>query len=45
MQNELARLDREWDMEREHLMETTHEGVRYVPTEGRSIGGAIEALP
>lgn len=39
-QNELARLDREWDMEREQYMSTTKYGKRYVPTEGGSIGAA-----
>ena len=41
LQNELARLDREWDMEREQYMSTTKYGKRYVPTEGGSIGGAV----
>lgn len=41
LQNELARLDREWDMEREQYMSTTKYGEKYVPTEGGSIGGAV----
>jgi hypothetical protein len=31
-QNELARLDREWQMEREKYMVTTKHGRRYIPT-------------
>jgi DNA-directed RNA polymerase subunit RPC12/RpoP len=36
--NELAALDREWEMEREHYMVTTKHGGRHIPSEAGSIG-------
>jgi hypothetical protein len=40
-QNELARLDREWEAERERYMITDRYGRRYLPTPGMGIGMAI----
>src|SRR5687768_11739867 len=40
-QNELARLDREWEIDREQYMITTKYGRRHVPTPGGSIAGAV----
>ena len=40
-QNELDRLDREWEMEREQYLIADKYGARHVPTEGGSLVGAI----
>jgi len=40
-QNELARLDREWEMERQQYMVRDRYGARYVPTAGLGIGAAV----
>ena len=40
-QNEIAALDREWEMERQKYMVSTNEGKKHIPTEGGSIGGGI----
>ncbi|HEV3256358.1 MAG TPA: SHOCT domain-containing protein [Gemmataceae bacterium] len=37
LQNEVARLDREWELERERYMVTSRYGARYVPSRGMSI--------
>src|SRR5688500_14678191 len=39
-QNDLARLDREWQMEREQYLVAGRRGVRHVPTTGASLAGA-----
>jgi hypothetical protein len=41
--NELARIDREWEMERQQYLVRTRYGVRTVPTAGMGIGMAIVA--
>ena len=43
-QNELARLDREWELEREHYMITGKHGTRYVPQAGQSLLGGVIAV-
>ncbi len=40
-QNELARLDREWQIEREKYMVADRYGRRHVPTTGASLAGGI----
>jgi hypothetical protein len=40
-QNELARIDREWEMQRQQYYVTTRYGVRQLPTTGMGIGIAI----
>jgi len=40
-QNELARIDREWELEKEQYMITDRNGQRHIPTPGEGIGGAI----
>jgi pentatricopeptide repeat protein len=40
-QNELARLDREWELEREKLMVTERNGGRHIPTEGSNLIFAV----
>ena len=40
-QNELARIDREWAIEREKYMVTGQHGRRIIPTTGAGIGSAI----
>lgn len=40
-QNELARIDREWEMERQQYLITDRYGARQVPTPGMGIGIAI----
>lgn len=40
-QNELERLDREWELEREKYYVIGKHGHRYIPTVGQSIGGAV----
>jgi hypothetical protein len=40
-QNELARIDREWQMEREQYMIPDRYGRRHVPTAGFGVGGAV----
>src|SRR5262245_60186015 len=40
-QNELARLDRAWEMEREKYMLTDRDGGRQLPTPGLGIGMAV----
>jgi len=40
-QNEVARLDREWELEREQYMVTGRYGSRHLPSEGGSILGAV----
>jgi len=40
-QNELARLDREWELEREKLMVTGRNGGRHIPSEGSNVFGGI----
>src|SRR5438552_12934083 len=42
-QNELARIDREWEMERQGYLIRNRYGVRTVPTAGMGIGIAIVA--
>src|ERR671923_326531 len=46
LQNEVARLDREWELERERYMVAGRYGYRYVPTRGMSVpgGGSILAF-
>jgi hypothetical protein len=39
-QNELARLDREWEIEREQYMISGRYGRRHIPTPGASLAGA-----
>ena len=41
LQNEVARLDREWGLERERYMISGRYGARYIPTPGMSILGGI----
>lgn len=43
-QNELARLDREWELEREHYMLTDKHGARHVPQAGQSLLGGVIAV-
>src|SRR4051812_36885496 len=43
-QNELARIDREWEMERQRYMITTKYGRLIVPTTGMAIGVIVVAL-
>jgi hypothetical protein len=43
-QNDLARLDREWELEREQYLRTGRFGRRYVPTVDRSIYTGLVAL-
>ena len=40
-QNELARIDREWEMQRQQYYVTTRYGVRQLPTTGMGIGIAV----
>jgi len=40
-QNELARIDREWEMQRQQYYVTTRYGVRQLPTTGMGLGIAI----
>ena len=40
-QNELARIDREWEMEREKYMVTDKYGRRHLPSSGMGIGMAV----
>ena len=40
-QNELTRIDREWEMERQQYMVRDRYGARYVPTAGLGIGTAV----
>jgi hypothetical protein len=40
-QNELARLDREWEFERERYKITSRYGQRYIPTVWQSIASAV----
>src|SRR5262245_2883954 len=41
LQNEVARLDREWDLERERYMVAGRYGNRYVPSQGMSVLGGV----
>jgi hypothetical protein len=41
IQNEIERLDREWELEREKYMATGRYGSRHVPSEGGSIVAAL----
>lgn len=43
LQNELERLDREWEMERESYMSTDKYGSRHVPSGGGSLVGGVIA--
>jgi hypothetical protein len=43
-QNDLARLDHEWELERERYLRTTRSGRRYVPTVDRSIYTGLLAV-
>jgi hypothetical protein len=43
-QNDLARLDHEWELEREQYLRTTRSGHRYVPTVDRSIYTGLVAV-
>jgi hypothetical protein len=40
-QNELARIDREWEMQKQQYYVTTRYGVRQLPTTGMGIGIAV----
>jgi hypothetical protein len=40
-QNELARIDREWEMQRQQYYVTTRYGIRQLPTTGMGTGTAI----
>ena len=40
-QNELTRIDREWEIEKEQYMITAKGGHRYIPTRGEGLVGAI----
>jgi hypothetical protein len=40
-QNELARIDREWEMQRQQYLITTRYGMRQLPTTGMGTGTAI----
>jgi hypothetical protein len=40
-QNELARIDREWQIERERYMIADRYGRRHVPTAGMGLGAAV----
>jgi len=40
-QNEVARLDREWQSERERYMVAGRYGYRYIPTRGMSVLGGV----
>jgi hypothetical protein len=40
-QNELARIDREWEIEREKYMVAGKYGRRYIPTKGMSLFAAV----
>jgi hypothetical protein len=40
-QNELARIDREWEIEKEKYMVTGKHGVRHLPTKGQGMAVAI----
>ena len=40
-QNELARIDREWAIEKEKYMVTGRYGRRYIPTPGEAVTGAV----
>ena len=40
-QNEVAQLDREWQLERERYLVTNRYGQRYIPTPGLSLLGGI----
>jgi hypothetical protein len=42
-EHELARLDREWDMEREQYMVIGKRGHRSVPTPGQAVAGIVFA--
>jgi hypothetical protein len=39
-QNELERIDREWEIEKEQYMVTGRYGIRYLPTKGQGMAGA-----
>lgn len=41
LQNEVARLDREWQLEREQYMVAGRYGQRYIPSQGMSVLGGI----
>jgi hypothetical protein len=41
LQNEVARLDREWEMERQHYMVAGRYGSQYVPSRGMSVLGGV----
>ena len=41
LQNELERVDREWEMEREQYLITGKYGARHVPSEGASLVAAV----
>jgi hypothetical protein len=43
-QNEVANIDREWQMERERYMVTGRYGQRYIPTPGLSLLGGIAVV-
>ena len=40
-QNDLARIDREWEMEKEQYMVTGKHGTRHLPTQGMGLGIAV----
>jgi hypothetical protein len=40
-QNEIAQLDREWELERDNYMIEGRYGSRHIPTKGSSIGGGV----
>jgi hypothetical protein len=40
-QNELARIDREWEMEREQYLIRDRYGATHVPTQGMGVGAAV----
>jgi hypothetical protein len=40
-QNELARIDREWEIEKEQYMVSDKHGRRHIPTQGEGLMGAI----
>jgi hypothetical protein len=40
-QNELARIDREWEIERQQYLVADRYGRRHIPTSGKGIGSAV----